>query len=386
MKDSPKITGIEITRFKYPVENVAVDETYSMPVFTPGAKTNPTATVIQVHTDQGITGEYLGVTEPAAAQVKIMSSWLIGQDALEREHIYNHMKRALRHFDMTGIGLVDICLWDIAGKYFDTPLYRLLGGKKRPLPAYASTMHPDDNGGLSTPEDMADFAQQCVEMGYPAFKMHVWGNLIPREVATVLAVRDRVGDGIALLLDPGSQYPTFGNAVTVGRACDEANYFWLEDPYRDGGVSHTGHRRLRELIKTPLLQTEHVRLLEQHVNFITAGATDFVRAGAHEDGGITGAMKIAHAAEGFGLDVELHGPGPVHRHIMTSVRNTNFYELGLVHPCVKTNRPPVYIDYSDDLDAIDAEGNVHAPDGPGIGVDLDWDYIRKNRVDSAVFD
>ena len=190
MKDAPIITGIEITRFTYPVENVAVSEKYSMPVYTPGAKTNPTATVIQIHTDQGITGEYLGVVEPAATQVKMMASWLIGQNALGREFIYNHMKRALRHFDMTGIGIVDICLWDIAGKYFDAPLYRLLGGKKRPLPAYASTMRPDDNGGLSTSEDMADFAQQCIEMGYPAYKMHVWGDLISREVATVLAVRE----------------------------------------------------------------------------------------------------------------------------------------------------------------------------------------------------
>lgn len=386
MKDSPIIKSIEITRFSYPVENVAVDPNYSMPVYTPGAKTTPTATVVQIHTDQGISGEFLDGTEPALTQLKMMSSWLIGQNALEREHIYNHMKRALRHFDMSGIGLVDICLWDIAGKFFNAPLYQLLGGKKRPLPAYASTMHPDDNGGLSTPEDMSDFAQQCVEMGYPAYKMHVWGNIISREVETVLAVRDRVGDGIHLLLDPASQYPTFGNAVTVGRACDEANYYWLEDPYRDGGLAHTGHQRLRELIKTPLLQTEHVRLLEQTVNFITAGATDFVRAGAHEDGGVTGAMKIAHASEGFGLDMELHGPGPVHRHIMTSVRNTNFYELGLVHPGVKTNRPPVYIDYSDDLDAIDSEGNVHAPDGPGIGVDIDWDYIRRNEIDSVVWD
>ena len=71
---------------------------------------------------------------------------------------------------------------------------------------------------------------------------------------------------------------------------------------------------------------------------------------------------------------------------MTSVRNTNFYELGLVHPQVKSNRPPVYIDYSDDLDAIDEKGNVDAPDGPGIGVQLDWDYIRKNQVDSALLD
>ena len=66
--------------------------------------------------------------------------------------------------------------------------------------------------------------------------------------------------------------------------------------------------------QTPLLQTEHIRLLEQHVDFIVADGTDYVRAGAHEDGGITGAMKIAHASEGFGLDMELHGPSPAHRH------------------------------------------------------------------------
>ncbi len=56
MNDSPKITGIEITRFSYPVENVPVDETYSTPVFTPGAKTNTTSTVTQIHTDQAPPG------------------------------------------------------------------------------------------------------------------------------------------------------------------------------------------------------------------------------------------------------------------------------------------------------------------------------------------
>ena len=126
MTDAPTITGVEITRFSYPVENVALDEKYSMPVYTPGARSNPTATILQIHTDQGISGEYLGVTEPAATQVKMMASFLVGQSALEREFIYNHMKRSLRHFDMTGIGPVDICLWDIAGKFYDAPIYQLL--------------------------------------------------------------------------------------------------------------------------------------------------------------------------------------------------------------------------------------------------------------------
>jgi L-alanine-DL-glutamate epimerase-like enolase superfamily enzyme len=190
---------------------------------------------------------------------------------------------------------------------------------------------------------------------------------------------------MALLIDPACEYENFGQTLAVGRACDEANFFWLEDPYKDGGVSQFAHRKLRQMIKTPILQTEHIRLLEQHVDFIVADATDYVRAGAHEDGGITGTMKIAAASEGFGLDVELHGPSPAHRHIMSAIRNTNFFELGLVHPLVKSTKPPVYGGgYNDDLDGIDSEGNVFAPEGPGLGVPLDWDWINAHKVDSGV--
>ena len=95
-------------------------------------------------------------------------------------------------------------------------------------------------------------------------------------------------------------------------------------------------------------------------------------------------MKIAHASEGFGLDVELHGPGPVHRHVMSSIRNTNFFEVGLVHPNVETIWPPIYEDYHDNLDCIDSEGNVYAPDGPGIGVNLNWDWINHHKVGEEI--
>jgi L-alanine-DL-glutamate epimerase-like enolase superfamily enzyme len=79
------------------------------------------------------------------------------------------------------------------------------------------------------------------------------------------------------------------------------------------------------------------------------------------DWGITGLMKIAHAAEGMGLDVEIHAPGPAHRHCMAAIRNTNYYELGLVHPSVKTNKPLIYADdYSDTLDAVDRFGKHEA--------------------------
>ena len=289
---------------------------------------------------------------------------------------------------MTGLGVIDICLWDIAGKFFTAPLYRLLGGTRKPLPAYASTLHGDENGGLSSPEQFADFAEQCYDVGYRAFKIHGWGlaaQNMQREIENVLLMGKRVGSRMALMIDPACEIDRFSQALALGRACDEADFFWWEDPYKDGGVSEFSHRKLRQMVRTPILQTEHIRLLEQHVDFIVAEGTDYVRAGAHEDGGVTGAMKIAHAAEGFGLDVELHGPGPVHRHIMSSIRNTNFFELGLVHPNVKTTRPPIYLDgYNDDLNGIDKHGNVFAPEGPGIGVPLDWDWIKAHEVDHGV--
>jgi L-alanine-DL-glutamate epimerase-like enolase superfamily enzyme len=106
-----------------------------------------------------------------------------------------------------------------------------------------------------------------------------------------------------------------------------------------------------------------------------------VRADADYDAGITGLMKIAHSAEGFGLDVEVHAPGPHHRHCMAAIRNTNYYELGLVHPKLKTTKPPIYAcGYSDDLDAVDKNGHVSVPTGPGLGVQLDWDYIKKHQT------
>ena len=387
MREAPVITKVEAIHFEHVLENVGKDyNTFNM-VYEPGGRLVQTNTILRIHTDKGIVGEYPGVIGTAMAELKAIGNYLVGKNSLARERIYNDLKRGSRHWAMLGMGVVDICLWDIAGKFYDEPLYRLLGGERRPLKAYASTLHGDENGGLTTPQDFEDFANQCLEMGYKAFKVHGWGlarDNIQREIDNVLNLGEKFAGKLDLLIDPACEIKNFGDALKLGQACDEANFFWLEDPFQDNGVSQFAHRKLRQMLKTPILQTEHIRLLEQHVDFIVADATDYVRCGAHEDGGVTGAMKIAHATEGFGLDVELHGPGPVHRHIMSAIRNTNFFELGLVHPNVSSTKPPVYLNYNDNLDGIDADGNVFAPEGPGIGLELDWDWINAHKLGEEV--
>jgi L-alanine-DL-glutamate epimerase-like enolase superfamily enzyme len=71
---------------------------------------------------------------------------------------------------------------------------------------------------------------------------------------------------------------------------------------------------------------------------------------------------------------------------MTAIRNTNYYEMGLVHPKNAGSFSSIYLDYRDSLDAIDAQGCVHAPDGPGLGVTLDWDYVKSHQTGGMSFD
>ena len=162
----------------------------------------------------------------------------------------------------------------------------------------------------------------------------------------------------------------------------------IADPFRGGGFSRFAHVKLRELIKTPMLMGEHVRGLEAKADTITAGATDFVRANSSVDGGITGVMKIAAMAESHGLDVELHGGGLAHRHIMATLRNANYYELGLVHPLVNDTKPAFYSErrWLDELDSVDENGCVEVPEGAGLGVEVDWDWIEDHKSGETVYE
>jgi len=383
---SPSITGIELTEFAYELEDVGTDGLGFNLVYEPGATLETSQLAIRVRTDLGVTGEYVLATSTAPDQIRKYAKYLVGRDPFARERHWSEIKRALRKYDRMGIGPLDIALWDVAGKHYDAPIHELLGSYRTDLPTYASTYHADDNGGLDSPEAFADFAEECLEMGYPGFKIHGWGGGddardIDREVETVRAVGERVGEEMDLMCDPACEYETFADALAVGRECDEQGYFWYEDPYRDGGISQHAHGKLRELLETPLLLTEHVRGLEPYTDFLANGATDFARADPEYDGGITGAMKRARIAEGLGLDVEFHAPGPAQRHCIAATRNANYYELALVHPNCENTQPPVYeCGYSDQLDAIDSEGTVPVPDGPGLGVTYDWEFIEANTV------
>ncbi|MGH6943974.1 MAG: enolase C-terminal domain-like protein [Geminicoccaceae bacterium] len=390
-----RIGRVEISAFAFEVENLGLPRHGAAGVgnwqYVPGSHVEATRYAVRILTDDGAIGEYVThwVGTPGTfGQMLMLAPHLIGRDPEAREQIYDDLKRELRAYDHMGHGALDIALWDLAGKTYGVPVARLLGGFRSRVPAYASTYHgQEEGGGLDSPEAFADFAQACKAMGYPAFKIHGWHDGdARREARNLLGVRERVGDEMHLMIDPACELRTFADALYVGCACDEAGYFWYEDPYRDAAVSAFGHKRLREKLKTPLLITEHVRGLEQKASFVIAGGCDMVHADPEYDMGITGAIKIARFCEALGLDVQMHATGPAQRACIAAIRNTHYYEQALVGPGMPNCTPPVYTcGYADQLDSIDADGCVPVPDGPGLGVSYDWGFIEKHRTTHHVF-
>jgi L-alanine-DL-glutamate epimerase-like enolase superfamily enzyme len=383
------IQRVEIHEYEYVVEHLHLGKGHHRH-FKRGAKTTMKNFVVVIRSKLGAVGEYacsFGGKRAILAQVLMTAPMLIGRDPDHREALYNDMKRHTRQWGFLGVGMLDIALWDLAGRKFGASVSQLLGGFRTRVPAYVSTQFGAEEGEFSTKEHYAEFAEASFERGFRAFKMHGWaGGEVKREAETVLYLAGRVGDRMKLMIDPSCEVRTFADALYLGRACDDAGFFWYEDPLMDGGVSQHVYRKLRQMIKTPLLLTEHVRGVEPKADWIAAEATDFVRADPELDLGITGTMKIAHLAESFGLDVELHAVGPAHRHCIAAIRNTNFYELALVAPGARNPVPPIFIDYSDQVEDVGQDGCYPVPVGAGLGVEIDWDFVHRNSTQKHVFE
>ena len=339
-----------------------------------------------IEADDGARGEYValwGGSKMALGQTLALCPHLIGRDPHQRELIYDDFKRALRQYDHMGVGCLDIALWDLAGKQLGAPIWKMLGGWRKRLPTYASSYHGDRNGGLSSAQDYVDFAEQCYEMGYRAFKMHGWcdGN-VKEESEAVLALGRQFRGRMTLMLDPACELRTFADALAVGRACDEAGFFWYEDPMRDGGWSQHFHKKLRHFIKTPLLQTEHVRGPRAEGGFHRRRGDRFrarrsrVRPRHHR--------HHEDCAPGRGIragrrDSRARVP-PIAiawRRFATRIF-TNWRWSGRSAATRCRRSTPTGI--ADELDAVGTDGCFPVPDGPGLGVSYDWEFIRRQRT------
>ncbi|MFB6146281.1 MAG: enolase C-terminal domain-like protein [Halobacteriaceae archaeon] len=381
-----EIQEVEIHEFSYRLEDVGTRPDGEL-VYVPGSTVEPPGYVLTVRTDTGLEGHYRAhMWTPVGVEqiTSVASHFLVGRDPLNRTEIWNDLRRQLRHTDHNALGAIDNALWDLAGKHYGASVSELLGGSLRDsIPAYASTM--SGNPERDTPERYADFAAECLDVGYTAFKIHPHGDP-DADIEICRAVADRVGDEMDLMLDPSSCYSRFQDAVRVGKVLDDLGFLWYEDPLRDTGDSIYAMRRLAEELETPILGIEQSRTEPFGAfNHLVADALEMVRVDAHLGGGLTSAQKICHTAETAGMDVEPHVGGPEHLQLASTLRNSHYFEHGLLHPEVGFEW---YNDqgYEGAVEAVDSDGTIDVPDGPGMGVEIDWDFVERRRTDHTLID
>jgi L-alanine-DL-glutamate epimerase-like enolase superfamily enzyme len=344
-------------------------------------------TILTVRTDTGAVGYAFGVSPRAAEQV--IAPAVVGKDAWFREEIWQDLRdyqrlhrnwNLLSDHDLAG---VDIALWDLAGTALGQPLHHLLGARRDAIPSYASTMCGElpGEGALDSPEAYADFAVACKERGYSGFKLHTWATPIEpdvkRDIAACAAVREAVGPDMVLMLDPDHNYSRL-QARELGRALEELDYAWLEEPMNEASMS--SYAWLADQLDIPILGPETADgKMWVRAEWITSGACDILRSGILDVGGITPVMKTVHLAESFGMDLELHMTTPGTIAVLASMGIPGrFYERGLLHPDFDYEPPEPW--FHERLDPMDANGMVHPSSKPGIGWEIDHDYIRTHLV------
>jgi len=345
-----RIVDVQVHLIPYPAQPMFVWR-----AGLPGSDPGGVGAILRLITDSGVEGFATTGRGIILADLvdRRLRAELLGQDPLQKEWLWHRVWELdrIEEFPLYILGLVDIALWDITGKVAGLPVYQLLGGFRRSIPAYAST------ATYATTAEFLDVADQCLALGFPAIKLHAWGDA-RRDAALCQALRAHVGDALPLMYD-GSAGFDLPDAIYLGHALADAGYLWYEEPMREFSI--TAYKQLAAAVRVPLLVAETSDGAHMNVaDFIAAGCATFVRTSSGLKGGLTGGMRIAHLADAFRLRAEVHGGGIVNRHLCMAINNTTYYEsLVCTNPVVRAPE-------------IDASGLVHAPTLPGIGFEGEW--------------
>ena len=330
--------------------------------------------IVTVETDEGVSGNaFLGSSRMGAdhfvkGMMEFIKPIVMGRNPQDIGAIWWEMWKMNRSVSTYIIGAIDICLWDINGKIAGQPIHRLLGTCKESVPVYGSTAYHE------TTEEYAEEAIRFKEMGWQAHKIHPHGD--PQmDIKISQAVREAVGPDMKLMLDSMWAYK-YADALRVGRAIEELDFYWYEDPLVEEDIYN--YVKLNQKLDIPIMSTEYAPgHFYGMTPWITQYATAILRSDVAVTGGITPLVRLCHMAEGFNMMCEIHHGGNslnnvANLHVSMAVPNCEFYEF---FPCTGANVYGLVTDIE-----FDENGMVHAPTEPGLGYEIDWDLVKREHT------
>jgi mandelate racemase len=326
--------------------------------------------LIDLETEEGVTGRsylwcYLPGVVPAIATMLAVVEETVKGEPVAPAALWNKLAQRFALIGVQGIVRMamsgfDVAAWDAVAIAAGVPLATLVGGKPAPVVAYNSC-----GLGLMAPEQVADEAEKLLAGGFSAVKLRLGYPTLQEDLAAVHAVRRRIGDGVALMVDY-NQVLDLTEALVRGRALDGENIYWLEEPIRHD--DYAGYAQLKHELKMPIQIGENFSLPFGMAAALANDAATYVMPDLERIGGVTGWLAASKLAAANNIKMSSHLFPEVSAHLLTATPTRHFLE---------------YVDWADRIvcDPLRiVDGHAIVPDRPGNGLVWDEAAVARYRI------
>ncbi len=340
------------------------------------------AVLVKVTTDDGLVGwgeAHHGRAPGSVAHLvnTTLRQLVLGLDAADVVGVWARVyKMQLGSHGMgagAAIGLsgIDMALWDIRGKAVGWPLYRVLGGTARPIPAYAGGV----SLGYQEPAKLVDEARALVGQGYRALKLRI-GDTPERDLERVAAVRKAFGDGLVILTDANTGY-TVADARRAMPGLEAHGVGWLEEPFP--AHDHRSYALAATFGRVPLAAGENHYTRFEFTRVLEDRVITILQPDLSKTGGVTEGLRIAAMASAWKLPIHPHTSMTglnmaATIHFLAAIENGGYFEADV-------SRGNLFRDELTSAPyALDREGRVAPLPKPGIGVEVDEGFLARHPV------
>jgi L-alanine-DL-glutamate epimerase-like enolase superfamily enzyme len=355
--------------------------------------------LVRVGTDEGLSGwSDVETLATAAASViagdsmsilgfRTLKELLLGEDPLDVQRLWDKLYVGSAYYGRRGIGMhcmsaLDNCLWSIRAQAANMPLCQLLGGRRRErVTAYASTLFRD------TPEAMFQAAQGYVQRGFRAVKFGwgVFGEDPTRDLELVAAAREALGPERDLLIDPGWYPASWKGPGRMRTRLENIALCERLAPYNPGWIEDFVHPEnfeeyaaVRSQSPVPIAAGEQVSTIWEFQRFIEMGCVDVIQPDLTRCGGLSVALEVARLADRANIELVPHS-------WLTDLLNA--YSLHLIATLPRAKYLEFNVSQSEltrgvcgGAFTLNADGTVTVPSTPGLGVEVDAEFIAAHRV------
>ncbi len=381
---------IKVTKIAVHVIKCDLDIPFS---FSQGWVKKRSATLVEIKTNEGITGwgeafcQGLEPPEISAAVIEnSLSELIIDQNPLDIELLWHKMYNQTRDFGRKGsvvaaISAIDIALWDISGKYYEKPIYQLLGGLfRKKIKPYATGFYRLNGQGEAS--RLAEEAIQHYENGFDHMKVKL-GFGIDDDVKCMEGIRKILENKkTTLMIDTNHAYG-LTEALQLGEALKDYNLRWYEEPVIPEDIK--GYAELKSKLKIPIAGGENEHTLYGFRNLFENNCLNIAQPDIGSCGGITATKHISVLAQSFGIEVNPHVWGSA---VAQSASLHVLASLPIAHHSLFPREPILEYDQSSHpfrkellKEPIYLEnGYVNVSDKPGLGIEVNFEIVKKYKT------